>query len=178
MVGVLVSGALGGYFVTRTSKKTPYEHLALLVDARSDWPEELASVSTIDRSIARALAQIRAVEGRSMHADATDAELAADWRVARERSRDAWLKVGLVVFFIGYLLTTFAALSGKAWLLYSAVAVLVIGVVILTFRAQISGRQFAERKKILDLMEQRLAQREKEAADLSKEYVPPELFDY
>ncbi|MET9030040.1 hypothetical protein ABZW96_31105 [Nocardia sp. NPDC004168] len=103
VIAALASAALAGYFVTRTSKKTPYEHLALLVEARSGWPEGLSSVDTVDDSIRRALAQIRFIEGRNARPEATEDELLAELDVMQEQRREGWLKVGITLVSISWL---------------------------------------------------------------------------
>lgn len=80
-----VSAALiAGRYLTRNSKKTPYEHLDVLIKARSGWPDGLDGRDSVDRSIGHALAQIRVNEGSTAHPAPTAEAREADERVADE----------------------------------------------------------------------------------------------
>ncbi|MGW5517633.1 hypothetical protein [Nocardia africana] len=91
LAAIVVAWMTGRYSV-RNSKKSPYDRLDMLVKLRTDWPDGVDGRSSVDNSIAHALAQIRAIEGDTAHPAITEQARRADKRVAAERRKSAfWL---------------------------------------------------------------------------------------
>ncbi|MGV9666946.1 hypothetical protein [Nocardia niigatensis] len=63
----VIASLIGGLFLLRNLTKGPYDRLDVLIKARDSWPTELSGRSTVDRSIAFTLAQIRVFERDSRH---------------------------------------------------------------------------------------------------------------
>lgn len=83
-VATVIAAVVAGAFLLRTSRKTPYDRLEVLVKLRTEWPDGLDGRDSLDRSIGHALLQIRVLEGDVNQPGATDEDLASERRVARE----------------------------------------------------------------------------------------------
>ncbi|MFI6221576.1 hypothetical protein ACIBEH_13555 [Nocardia salmonicida] len=132
VLAALTGAALAGYFLTRNSQKTPYEHLALLVEARSGWPQEAGGLSTVDHSITRALAQIRLLESDALHDDVTPDEILLELRLVRLNRKRHWATVSMVVSTAGLALVVFSFLALPepiVWAFYAGEALILIGLV-------------------------------------------------
>ncbi|WP_039828098.1 hypothetical protein [Nocardia testacea] len=66
-VAAIVVAWIGGRYTLRSSRKTAYDRLEALVNLRKEWPETLEGLSSLDRSIAHALFEVRRVEGELAH---------------------------------------------------------------------------------------------------------------
>lgn len=96
--GTLLAAFVAGWFLSRNSRKTPYDHLEQLVKARVDWPEDLEGRESVDRSIAYALAQIRVIEAATEDSEQTETTWMADRQVESSNQEDANATIGLGTF--------------------------------------------------------------------------------
>ncbi|MGV9336647.1 hypothetical protein [Nocardia sp. NPDC003726] len=97
MLGAIFGALIAGYFLTRNSKKTPYEQLESLMNVREDWPDGLDGLETVDRSIANTLAQIRNLEVGAHNLSETAVERQADRYAALQAKRSALLPYRLTL---------------------------------------------------------------------------------
>ncbi|MEU1432146.1 hypothetical protein ABZ412_34270 [Nocardia sp. NPDC005746] len=104
-VATITAALIAGAFLLRNTKKTPYDRLDLLVKVRSTWPDEVDGIDTVDRSIGRALAEIRTAEGAASQPSESADEQAADRQLARE------LRSETILSFVGTVLAVVAAVG-------------------------------------------------------------------
>ncbi|WP_067458332.1 hypothetical protein [Nocardia alba] len=88
-LGTLLAAFVAGWFLSRNSRKTPYDRLEQLSKARAEWPEELEGRGSLDRSIEYALARIRSLEGPAIHVHLTMEARRANQKVANDHLGEA-----------------------------------------------------------------------------------------
>ncbi|MEV6279918.1 hypothetical protein [Nocardia sp. NPDC051832] len=112
--GTVIAAFVAGWFLSRNSKRTPYENLESLSKARAQLADQAEALPFVDQSIAYALAQIRLVEGTTADAEPTSVAREADRQVAKRRRKQGIQLLGLytVVWILG---AVFIATVDSAW---------------------------------------------------------------
>ncbi|MFC8047973.1 hypothetical protein [Nocardia sp. NPDC057353] len=96
-LGTLLAAFVAGWFLSRNSRKSPYDRLEQLSKARAEWPEGIEGRESLDRSIDYALARIRSLEGPAIHVHLTDEARRANREVSLAHLFAAFKGVLLIV---------------------------------------------------------------------------------